>query len=122
MTEFTVHGPEKPGNLEVKYFLQVATKKLVGIPRKYRKLHSVNLNPKLLQEIIWKRDAQSTEMSLIKHHVLVRLAPTKALLNLGLLRKSRKKLLLMIQDFETFKENLTLIYYTMLFMEQDRQN
>lgn len=59
---------------------------------------------------------------LIKHHVLVRLAPTKALLNLGLLRKSRKKLLLMIQGFEALKGNLTLIYSTMFLMEQERHN
>lgn len=61
-------------------------------------------------------------MSLIKHHVLVRLAPTKALSNLGLLRKSRKKLLLMIEGSETLKGNLALIYSVMLLLEQDRHN
>ena len=68
-------------------------------------------------------DAQTrTEICPTQSHVLVRLAPTEALLNLGLITKSRKKGLLMIQGFERSKGNHTaniiLIYYSILLAAQ----
>lgn len=65
----------------------------------------------------------TTEVCLTQNHVLVRTAPVEALLNLGLIRKSRKRLLLMMQGFETFSgnriTNIILIYYSMLITAQN---